>query len=145
MRTELPTYFNERFRTKSLTKSAFTFALHQFIGLYGISFTAPVVFSLGFKVLYLFGRHYTTRDFHFILSETPYFPVQIAFALVLGWLLGRSLRHRSMLWVWILPLAILCFAFVTTPMEQTSVLAKQFLGQTRLSHFFGWGCRPAAH
>lgn len=144
MRTEPHTYFDGSFRTRSLTKSAFAFALHQFIGMYGISFTAPAVFSLGFKVLDLFGRHYTTRDFHYVLTETPYFPVQIGFALVLGWLLGRSLGHRSMLWVWILPLVILCFAIVITPVEQTSVLAKQFSGQTRLSHFFGWGCRPAA-
>ena len=41
--------------TKSLTKSTLTFAVHQFVGMYGIPFTAPLVFSLGFKVLLLFG------------------------------------------------------------------------------------------
>jgi hypothetical protein len=31
---------------KSLTKSVVTFLLHQFIGMYGIPYTAPIVFSL---------------------------------------------------------------------------------------------------
>ena len=32
----------ERLRTKSLTKSVLTFGMHQFIGMYGIPFTAPL-------------------------------------------------------------------------------------------------------
>jgi hypothetical protein len=134
----------ERFRTKSLAKSALTFGLHQFIGMYGIPFTAPLVFSLGFKFLLLFGHSYSRREFYSKI-ETPYFPVQVAFALVLGWLLGRSLRHKSLLWVWVLPLAILCYSFITVPisvLEQTSILAQL---QARLSHFLGVGCRPALH
>lgn len=133
----------KRFRTKSLTKSALTFGLHQFIGMYGIPFTAPLVFSLGFKFLLLFGLSYSRREFYSKVTETPYFPVQVAFALVLGWLLGRSLRHKSVLWVWVFPLAILCYSFITLPvsaLEQTSILAQL---QARLSHYFAWGCRPA--
>jgi hypothetical protein len=129
-------------------RSGLTFALHQFIGVYGIPYTAPIVFSLGFKVLYLFVQNYPKRDFYSIVSETPYFPVQIGFALVLGWLLGRSLRHRSVLWVWVLPLAILCYAFITVPVpaaEQISIFARHFPGQARLAHFFGKGCRPEFH
>ena len=134
----------ERLQKNSLTKLAFTFILHQFIGMYGIPYTAPLVFSLGFKTLFLFGYSYPQRSFYSIVSERPYFPVQITLALILGWLLGRALHHRSMLWVWVLPLPILCYAVATARvLMPTSVLAS--VGQSRLSHYFGWGCRPREH
>jgi hypothetical protein len=90
----------------------------------------------------LFGR---SRTFHSIVSETPYFPVQIIFALILGWLLGRALRHRSMVWVWVLPMAILCYSLVTARvLIPTSVFARPGVFQSRFSHYFGWGCQPSA-
>jgi hypothetical protein len=138
----------ERFQGTSGAKSAVAFVLHQFIGMYGIPFTAPLVFSLGFKFLYFFGHPYSNRSFYSIVSETPYFPVQIVFAALLGCLLGRSLPHKSILWVWVLPSALLGYAFFAGPMadfEYTSVLAGRLSVQSRLSHFFGWGCRPQAH
>jgi hypothetical protein len=148
-RTEHPTQASvEQFRAKSLTKSGLTFGLHQFIGMYGIPFTAPLVFSLAFKFLLLFGHNYPRKTFYSIVSETPYFPVQIIFALLLGCLLGRALRHRSMVWVWVLPLAILCYSLLTATVlipEWTSVLVRPGVGQSWFSHYFGWGCRPAAH
>jgi hypothetical protein len=145
-RTERPTQdSNERFRTKSLTKSALTFGLHQFIGMYGIPYTAPLVFSLAFKFLFLFGHNYG-KTFFSIVSELPYFPVQIIFALILGWLLGRALRHRSIVWVWVLPMAILCYSLVTARvLIPTSVFARPGVFHSRFSHYFGWGCQPAAH
>lgn len=145
-RTEPPTQdSNGRFRTKSLTKSALTFGLHQFIGMYGIPYTAPVVFSLAFKFLFLFGHNYPRKTFYSIVT-LPYFPVQIIFALILGWLLGRALRHRSIVWVWVLPLAILCYSLVTARvLIPTSVLAHPGVLQSRFSHYFGWGCQPADH
>jgi hypothetical protein len=135
-----------RFRRKPLTKSALTFGLHQFIGMYGIPYTAPLVFSLAFKFLFLFGHGYPQKTFYSIVSEKPYFPVQIIFGLVIGWLVGRALRHRSMVWVWVLPLAILCYSLVTARvLIPTSVFARPGVFQSRFSHYFGWGCRPAAH
>ena len=147
-RTERPTQDSiEWFRTKSLTKSALTFGLHQFIGMYGVPYTAPLVFSLAFKLLFLFGPSYSLqRTFYSIVSEKPHFPVQIIFALILGWLLGRALRHRSMVWVWVLPFAILCYSLVSARvLIPTSVFARPSVIQSRFSHYFGWGCRPAAH
>jgi hypothetical protein len=79
---------------KSPTKSVATFVLHQFIGMYGIPYTAPIVFSLVFKCLLLFGHTYPMKTFYSIVT-LPYFSVQIAFALILGWLLGRALRQWS--------------------------------------------------
>jgi hypothetical protein len=65
---------NGQFRTKSLTKSALTFGLHQFIGMYGIPYTAPLVFSLAFKFLFLFGHNYPRKTFYSIVSERLTFP-----------------------------------------------------------------------
>jgi hypothetical protein len=78
------------------------------------------------------------------VSGLPYFPVQIVFALILGWLLGRALRHRSIMWVWVLPLVMLCYSVATyRVLIPTSVLAS--IGQSRFSHYFGWRCRPENH
>jgi len=148
-RTERPTQdSSEWFRTKSMTKSALTCGFHRFIGMYGIPYTAPLVFSLAFKFLFLFGHSYPRKTFYSIVSETPYLPVQIIFALLLGCLLGRALRHRSMVWVWLLPFAILCYSLAIARVlipEWTSVLARPGVGQSQFSHYFGWGCQPADH
>ena len=114
--------------------------------MYGIPYTAPLVFSLAFKFLFLFGHNYPRKTFYSIVSKLPYFPVQIIFALILGLLLGRALRHRSIVWVWVLPLAVLCYSLVTARvLIPTSVLARPGVFQSRLSYYFGPGCQPAAH
>lgn len=139
---------NDRFHPNWSVKSALTFLLHQFIATYGVSFTAPLVFALGFKILFVFGQNYSKRDFYSIVAESPYFPVQIIFALILGWLLGRSLQQKSMLWVWVFPCVILCYKMIATPLpitERASILATSFPGQSLVSHFFGSGCRPQNH
>ena len=131
-------------QAKSPARSVATFVLHQFIGVYGIPYTAPIISSLVFKCLFLFGRTYPRKTFYSIVSGLPYFPVQIVFALILGWLLGRALRHRSIECVWVLPLVILCYSVATyRVLIPTSVLAS--IGQSRFSHYFGWGCRPENH
>ena len=53
-----------------------------------------------------------------------------------------------MVWVWVLPLAILFYSVATATVlipEWTSVLARPGVGQSRFSHYFGWGCQPASH
>jgi hypothetical protein len=67
--------------------------------------------------------------------------------LYFGWLLGRRFQHRSMLWIWVFPLAILVYAFVTGPLVSpswASVLLRPQTVQARLSFYFGWGCQPRA-
>lgn len=67
-----------------------------------------------------------------ILTEIPYFPVQIPLAFLIGLVLPRFLRHWLMKWVWVLPFLILCVSFVLTPLPIAG----------RINHFLGWGCRP---
>jgi hypothetical protein len=124
-------------RNRSIT-SFFNFVIHQFVSTYGVSFTAPIVFALGFRVLSLFGHNYSKREFYWVVSETPYFPVQIIFALILGGLLGRSLKDKSIIWIWVLP-------FVTLSYELVTVFIPVAERTSRLSYFFGDGCQVAAH
>jgi hypothetical protein len=53
----------------------------------------------------------------FIRSVTrpPYFPAQILWAFFLGWLLSGFLRHRTMLWVWVVPSLVLGWLFIRFP------------------------------
>jgi hypothetical protein len=89
--------------------------MHQFIGTWG---TAVVAYFLGASLLDLlghFGWNPPMRYPYWILTETPYYPVQIALGLYFGVLLGHRLHHRSMVWV------------------------RQKLGKTMLTHFERFG------
>ncbi|HEY0701320.1 MAG TPA: hypothetical protein VGD60_01005 [Candidatus Acidoferrales bacterium] len=137
---------DDRFAKTSRLTTVLTFILHQLIATYGITATAPFLMTLSFRIFRLFAHRYPDRTFNSILTEIPSFPVQIIFALLLGWLLGRALQRRVMLWVWVIPFAILCAAFfaVSIPAtEMPSIISQPFPGQIRLAHFFGYGCRPA--
>ncbi len=64
-----------------------------------------------------------------------------------GWLLRRQFNHKSMVWVWAIPLLILCYALVavrTLLPDVTSVMIKAGVNQSPLSHYLGHGCQPAA-
>ncbi len=79
-----------------------------------------------------------------IFTYRPYFPVQTITGLCFGWLLARRLGHRAMIWVWILPALLLCYAVVAIPTltpHITSSLLWSGTSQSWLTHYFGWGCR----
>ncbi len=73
------------------------------------------------------------------LYGTPYFPIQVGLSLFVGWVLGGTLQHRCMFWVWVFPLGALISAFVGLPLtghlavEQYTTLR---FG-SRLTYFFG--------
>ena len=126
-------------------KSLLVFALHQFIGAWGIAFLAAFgLFELFDLVATLSPWKPSVRFVHWILTENPLYPVQIVAGLYFGWLLGRRLQHRCMLWIWIFPLAILAYAFAATPLVSpyASVLLRPDSVQARVSFYFGWGCQP---
>ncbi len=53
-----------------------------------------------------------------------------------------------MLWIWVIPLAVLCYAFLDVPIlvsTWTSTLARPSTIQARLSYYFDWSCQPRAH
>ena len=123
-------------------KNVLVFAIHQIVGTWGIAIFAYYLGSSSFELLNAFGRPYSMRPLHWILTETPFFPVQIILGLYCGWLVGRRFRHRSMLWVWVIPALILSYAVVAVPTltpQMTSVLAQT---GGPLGHYFGWDCQP---
>lgn len=128
-------------------ESLLVFVFHQFVGTWGVAFLAAFGLSSLFDLLPdLGGWKPSMRFVHWVLTENPFYPVQIVAGLYFGWLLGRRFQHRSMLWIWLLPLAILAYAFVATPVVSpwASILVRPETLQSRLSFYFGWGCQPRA-
>lgn len=130
---------------RSILLSMTEFAVHQATSTFGVPVFAYLLGISLFKLVSLLGVEYSLRPLHYILTETPYFPVQIALALWFGWQLAKRLRHRSMIYVWLLPFLMLSYAVVAVPTLNggyTSVLTTE---QNRFSHYFGWGCQPKNH
>jgi hypothetical protein len=88
------------------------FVVHQYIATLGIDIFAEYLLGYGFDVLQLFGKHFPQHTMYWILTGTPYYPVQIGLGLLLGWLIGRRVQHRAMLWVWVLPCIYLTYALL---------------------------------
>ena len=95
--------------------------------------------TIAFELLNPWVHSFTRLDVYAALTAVPYFPVQIVIALLLGWLISDLFGHDSMLWVWVFPYAWLVYDFVRSP----GVFGVTF--RARLSHFFGWSCRPGYH
>ncbi len=113
------------------------FVLHQFIGVWGITLSTFNVVALAFTVLRLFGKSYSRAYFYWIVSGRPYFPIHILLAAFLGWVFARYFWHRSMVWVWVMPFAYLCYAFVAIPTltpNSLSPLYQAGIGESRFSH-----------
>jgi len=126
-------------------KSLVVFVFHQFVGTWGIAFLAAFGLSSLFDVLPdIHGWKPSMRFVHWLLTENPFYPVQILTGLYFGWLLGRRFQHRSMLWIWVLPLAILTYCFIATALLSpwASMLLRPESVRARLSFYFGSGCQP---
>jgi hypothetical protein len=118
------------------------FVAHQVAATFGVAIFA---YLLGISVLdmaAIFGTAHSMRPLHYILTETPYFPVQTALGFWSGWSLGKRLHHRAMIYVWAIPVLILTYAFFfirSISPGFSSVLAQE---PSRFAHYFGWGCQP---
>jgi hypothetical protein len=133
---------------ESKPKLGLMFVIYQIIAIFVTNRSAPILTASALNFFRLFGGHYTRAEYNWILTGTPYFPVQTGLGLILGWVLGRHLRDRSMVWVWVLPFAVLCYAFVTIPALNPTITPSELtagVGQSRLVHYFGWGCQSVNH
>lgn len=122
---------------------ALSFVLHQFIGTLGIDMFSGFLLAYCGDVLHLFGKPVAQKTVYWILTGTPYYPVQIGLGLFLGWLIGRRVQHRAMLWVWVLPFAYLTYALIAIPTLVPQWIPPQYqagVGESRFRHYFGWGC-----
>ena len=124
-------------------KSLIVFAFHQVVGTWGIALLAKFsLFSL-FEALPDSASWKPSAHFlQWVLTRNPFYPVEISAGLYFGWLLGRKFQHRSMLWIWVLPLAVLCYCLAATPplvSPWSSIFVRPSTVQARLSFYFGWG------
>lgn len=79
------------------------------------------------------------------MASPPYFAAYTLWALFLGWSLGAFLRHRVMLWVWVLPAALLgymYFRFPHCPANFFPAAGKESRSANDLC--FGRPCTPVA-
>jgi hypothetical protein len=122
----------------------FIFISHQLLGSWGIAALAALgMFSL-FDVPHAAGLKPSMRPVYWLLTENPFYPVQILTGLYFGWFLSRRFPHKSMVWVWILPLLLLAYLFlagpVISPWASQLIRPESLRGKFRF--YFGWGCRP---
>lgn len=128
--------------------SIFVFALHQVMGTYGSLFVAAYVMYALLDLQAVLHLGASKIFFQNLLTENPFYPLQILTALCLGWGIQRRLPHPKVYLVWILPALILGYVVVTgfrSNPEWSSILLRPGFGQSRLTYYFGWGCHPRLH
>jgi hypothetical protein len=128
----------------ALPAVALQFFVHQFIATFFVMFMTPFLVVFGFETLRLFGMRYPMSEMYWVSTETGFFPVQVLFALFLGWWLGRDLRRQVMIWTWVLPFLLLCYAVIAVPTVLPVAVppaVQAGVGQSRLWHYFASGCR----
>src|SRR5579872_7564541 len=92
------------------------FLIHQFLATWGLFMAVPMVLMFLVELgLHLGVKVYMTQ-IDWILYGTPFFPLHVVMALIVGWVLGGTLEERSMLWVWVLPFLSLCTSRVGFPL-----------------------------
>ncbi|MGA8508936.1 MAG: hypothetical protein WB762_25290 [Candidatus Sulfotelmatobacter sp.] len=107
-----------------------------------VAVAAPVLIYSVVLSLHPFFPSLGTRTVHWILTETPFFPVQIVVGLLLGFQLGRRYRHRVMLWTWVVPALAIALLILFAPFSPVVVSGVEL---TKAERFFGRGCLPQNH
>src|SRR5579864_8043011 len=129
-------------RARERATNVLHFLGHLLVSTLGVPVAAAVVtYSVVLPLHHLFPS-LSSRTVHWILTETPYFPVQIIVGLLLGFQLGRRYRHRVMLWTWIMPGLVIAFLILFVPLRPVVVSGVEI---TKTEHFFGSGCLPQNH
>lgn len=129
---------------KPWAKTLLAFLMHQLISTAGIALLLVTLAGSLLQILRAIPWQYPEHAWHWVFAYRPYFPIQTVTGFYFGWLLGRRLGHRVMIWVWILPALVLCYAVVAIPTltpATTSSLLWSGSGESWLTHYFGWGCR----
>ncbi len=112
--------------------------LELFVATYGSMAGAAASMFLVYPLAHALNAGLSFHQFNRTLS-VPYFPVQIAFGLAVGYLGQKRFGTRFSFWVWTVPLLIFGWHFVSF---EPSVL--ESFWRPRLDHFVGSACRPPA-
>jgi len=131
-----------RLSARECAMNVLRFLGHLIISTFGVVVAAAVLTYSIVLPLHLFIPSLNSRTVHWILTETPYFPVQILVGLLWGFQLGRRYRHRAMLWTWIVPALAIVFLILFVSLPPVVVSGVEL---TKREHFFGSGCLPQNH
>jgi hypothetical protein len=130
---------------KEIALDGLRFLVHSVIAVIGVPVAASII---RYSILLSLQQFYPSvavragKQMHWILLQTPYFPVQILIGLLWGFQVGRHYRHRVMLWTWTVPALAIMLALLFAPLTPVIVSGVEI---TKLQHFFGWGCLPQNH
>jgi len=125
-----------RYTVGNLIRKSAGVGLEWFVATYGSTLGAALSMNLLYPLAHIFNIHLSFHEFNRALS-VPYFPVQIFFGLMVGYLGRDRFSTRFSFWVWIVPLSVLIWHFFTFVPA-----AFQNPWQVRVDHFLGSGCRP---
>ena len=114
-------------------KSVLLFAFHQLLAPYLFVVATAFIVVDGSAALHPWFPSITIRRAHWLLTETPFFPVQILVGLANGFWMRRFSRLPFGEWIWILPSLLLIAGILFLPIPP---------GQNRLGHLFGWSGLP---
>lgn len=118
------------------------FLLHLIVSTLGVGVAAALLAFSVVVPLHPFFPFLDSRRASWILTETPYFPLQIMVGLLWGFQLSRRYRHRVMMWTWIVPALTVLFFILFVPLPHVIVSGVEI---TKAEHFFGWACLPQNH
>lgn len=134
---------SESSRVSSKVEAVLVFLMHQVIATVIVFFTGTVVIWIVADIPRLIGIR-VHQSFVTSATHPPYFPAQVLWAFFLGWSLSGFLRHRTMLWVWILPSLVLGWLFIHFPDCPVLVSRNACIDSpSAYTHFFGPNCIPA--
>jgi hypothetical protein len=129
-------------------KRSLILLFHQFLATMGVLLWALVLTNVALEIPKLWGRVFLMSDLWRVLSVAPYYPVQIVIGVMCGWLVRQRFGHKVMLWVWVFPLfSLVCAMLAETPTYTSVIVPGATLPAyaSKLSHFFGSGCRLEDH
>lgn len=126
----------------SRTRAVLVFAMHQFMAVIGVAIGAAFLTFDSFALLRHLNPHlFTIHSASRVLTGLHYFPMQILLGLWSGWWFGRHTWRRSLVWVWVLPFLVLCFAVIAVPTLTPDDVSASILNRGNpFSHYFGSGC-----
>jgi hypothetical protein len=137
-----------------LRKFPLVFLIHQSLGAWGPMLAAFEVLLFVAQMVWNFGGKFDFSQAQWMLYGTPFYPVHVGLGLFVGWILGGTLRHPQMLWVWIIPLLAVLSMIVGYPLTIRAPIEfatyppmyhltfAQFAHlplSNRVAYLFGWG------
>jgi hypothetical protein len=122
----------------TILRNVVVFTGHQLVATLGIIVGTAVLAFTAYPAVRFFDHNVSMRSVHWVLTETPYFPLQIIEGLIIGYLGYFWFKHAVMCWVWVWPLLWLMLFFFSAP----SSVVTENTWIVRLDHFFGQGCNP---